>query len=524
MKSFDNFQWLSSLKDVENGMFPYDDSSGKYVCNFYDKLTINILNYDVVRSFYNKYIRKFGHNFIAEKASCLNSTIVKRCVMYALEKYKDVVEIENARFESDLEDVRSRLNIEGVDLMDVFEKYLPFIHDRDIYRFAYDNIDSPQFDYFYLLLIWFYEHDYPVKPLLREYQTCKSKDECKHAVDCKIRNVDKCICLYDEDLYGKDYSFIQELNDFQKEIIVKFLHFAPKKIKDKALVKLYESFKQINQTNLFEEKLSLSFDKFLCNKDNPLTGEFYLPWSKVEFYNGFYLISHPNASLDKRSFYRIEDRNSRKVFNDINKLFLKRLFPIYVKAEKGQIVKVLNNANLRECISILEHKINITFTKKECKDRAKVEKRELTISEAKDLCKELKSRYLDNLCVRQLENYKVICCIEHRINSSGVVHDEYSFIFTVKESKEKIYIVYENAANSRSTYILPIARGTWGDSINHIYNFFASDEVNKRQQMASRLVDLKLPGKYEYKRVFHTDYYSWNCKIRELLMDAKDCL
>ena len=117
--------------------------------------------------------------------------------------------------------------------------------------------------------------------------------------------------------------------------------------------------------------------------------------------------------------------------------------------------------------------------------------------------------------MQQIEKYKVICCIEHRINSSGVIHDEYSFIFTIKESKEKIYLVYENAANSRSTYILPITKNTWEESIDNIYNFFASNEINKRQQMASKLIDLKLPGNYEYKRIFHTDYSSWHYKIQD---------
>lgn len=523
-----------SLDDIKRGILPYNDlksiNKHDFIITYLNRnFTISNHNRYNVIIIYSRYIRKFGHDFVKEQALNLNDKTVTTWLLYTLDKYKYIVDIENEEFECRLEELQERLGIMNKSLIDVFRKYMPFITGRDIYRFAFDNIDSPNFDYFYLLLILFYEDEYPndaSKIFPKNYSCCSYNDKsgrdkpCPFSEKCKNEN----ICVAFESKYGKDYDFVQEFNDFQKEIIVKFLRFAPKKIKDKALVKLYESFKQINQTNLFEEKLSLSLDKFLCNKDNPLTGEFYLPWSKVEFYNGFYLISHPNVSLDRKSFYKIEDSSSREIFNDINKLFLKRLYPIHVKAENGHIVKVLNKSNLRECISVLEHKINVTFTKKERKDRTKVEKRELTINEAKDLCKELKSRYLDNLCVRQIENYKVICCIEHRINSSGVVHDEYSFIFTVKESKDKIYLVYENAANSRSTYILPIARGTWGDSIEHIYNFFASDEVNKRQQMASRLVDLKLPGKYEYKRVFHTDYYSWNCKIRELLMDARVCL
>ena len=165
----------------------------------------------------------------------------------------------------------------------------------------------------------------------------------------------------------------------------------------------------------------------------------------------------------------------------------------------------------------MEHEVNAKIEKKDSIDKEKVEKKILTKDEAKSmiLSKDFKSQYLNSLCTQQIENYKVICCIEHRINANGSIHDEYSFIFTIKESKNKLYLAYENANNSRCTYILPVRNGTWEESIDNIYNFFASNEVNKRQQMAYKLVDLKLPGNYEYKRIFHTDYSNWLCKIQE---------
>ena len=434
---------------------------------------------------------------------------------YALDKYPDVVEDKNNDIIEGIENVLDRLHITDLNIIDTFKSYMPFLYESDVYKFAYDNIDSPQFEYFYLLLIFLYEDDYPTKPL--EYQTCKYKDKCERANDCKIRSINKNVCLYDEIRYGKDYSFTQDFYDFQKEIVIKFLHFAPQEIKNKALVKLYESFKQINQTNIFEEKLSLSFDKFLCKKENPLTGEFYLPWSRVEFYNGFYLLTHPNVPSNIKQFHRIDDKHSRLAFNDIKRYFLERLPPIHVEAKNGKIIKVLNEANLYECIRVMEHEVNAKIEKKDSIDKVKVEKKILTKDEVTILCKDFKSQYLDNLCTRQIENYKVICCIEHRINANGVIHDEYSFIFTIKESTEKIYLAYENAANSRCTYILPIAKDTWGESIDNIYNFFASDEVNKRQQMAAGKIDLKLAGNYEYKRVYHKDYSSWYYTIQAFL-------
>ena len=260
-------------------------------------------------------------------------------------------------------------------------------------------------------------------------------------------------------------------------------------------------------------------NKILCNKENPLTGEFYLPWSRVEFYNGFYLLTHPNVPSNIKQFHRIDDKHSRLAFNDIKRYFLERLPPIRVEAKNGKIVKVINEVCLSECTIIMEHEVNAKIEKKVSIDKEKVEKKILTKDEAKSmiLSKDFKSQYLDNLCTQQIENYKVICCIEHRINANGSIHDEYSFIFTIKESKKNLYLAYENANNSRCTYILPVRNGTWEESIDNIYNFFASNEVNKRQQMAAGKIDLKLAGNYDYKRVYHKDYSSWYYTIQAFL-------
>lgn len=495
METFDNFNWLKSINDIKKGRSPYDNSQeGKFNdlgnLDYYnyviksDKLTISWYNYNVVERIYVAYIREFGEDFIREQAQNLRSKTAKGWLLYALDKYQDILEHRNKEFESDLQTLLDRLRIKTTNLIDLFKNHMPFITNIDIYKFAYDNIDSPNFKYFYILLILWYESEYPTRI---------------------------------SDIYSQKNNFTQEFYDFQIKLILNFLLNAPVEIRGKILVKLHESFKQINQTNMFEEKLSLSFNKILCKKENPLTGDFYIPWSKVEFYNGFYLLSHPNVLSNTKQFYRMVDNNSRLAFNDIKKIFSERLPPIHVEAKNGKIVKVLNEANLLDCTVIMEHVVDAKFEKKNHMEKVKIEKKILTKDEAKAmiLCKDFKSPYLDNLCTQQIENYKVICCIEHRINSNGAIHSEYSFIFTIKENTKKIYLAYENATNSRCTYILPIKNGSWEESVDNIYKFFASDEINKRQLMASRLVDLKLAGNYEYKRVYHNDYSSWLCKIQE---------
>ena len=497
MESFDNFNWLKSINDIKEGRNPYDNSQEgelndlgnldyyNYVIKS-DILTISWYNYNVVERIYITYIREFGEDFIREEAKKLRSKTAKAWILYALDKYQDIVVHRNKKFESDLQALLDRLRIKTPNLIDLFRNYMPFITNIDIYKFAYDNIDSPNFEYFYILLILWYESEYPT---------------------------------YFPNVYTQKNNFIQEIYNFQNEITLNIISNAPVEIRGKILVKLHESFKQINQTNIFEDKLNLSYDKILYNKENPLTGDFYIPWSKVEFYNKFYLISHPNVPSNITQPYKIDDKHSRIAFDDIKKLFSKRLPPIHVEAKNGKIVKVLNEAYLSECTILMEHEVNAKIEKKDSIDKEKVEKKILTKDEAKSmiLSKDFKSQYLDNLCTQQIENYKVICCIEHRINANGSIHDEYSFIFTIKESKKKLYLAYENANNSRCTYILPVRNGTWEESIDNIYNFFASNEVNKRQQMAAGKIDLKLAGNYDYKRVYHNDYSSWYYTIQAFL-------
>ena len=70
-------------------------------------------------------------------------------------------------------------------------------------------------------------------------------------------------------------------------------------------------------------------------------------------------------------------------------------------------------------------------------------------------------------------------------------------------------LAYEKSSESRCTYLLPVAQYSWNESIEKIYDFFASNEVNKHQLMASSLVDLRLPCNYEYQRILHSDYLFW---------------
>lgn len=508
---FDNFKWLLSHRVVKENKQPDENT---LMFNEHGAFSVGIEEIYFVESFYANYVRIFGSSFIQSKMSTLENETAKQWANYAISRIPDVIKYENAEFEEHLIELSDKLELPASHLLEVFKPYMPFITFGDYYKFAIDKVDSPMYRYFYVLLILMYEYDYPTDDTILypyTYATCPQKDTCKEKDKCQPCRR----CYYLEFRNGKDYDFARELNDFQKEKTLDFLSVVPHKIKEKMLVKLYESLQQVNQSGFFAAKLCLSYDKVLYGGKKPLTGGFFLRWDKVDFFNGFYTVRHPDVPFNSAKPYRIEDKNSRKAFNDISGIFMKKLPPLYVEAKDGKIVKVMNRANLTSCISILEYKVGrADVSHQSCISHKKFKAKEITKMEAKSLCKELKSRYLDYLCSKQLDSYKVIYCVESRVNSSGAVVCEYSFIFTIGETPNKLVLAYENASNSRCTYIFPILRHFWKDSIEKIYDFFASNEVNKRQLMASRSIDLRLPGDYDYSRIFHSDYLTWVDNIR----------
>lgn len=473
MRKIDMYKWVCSCKQVEEGRLPNENVLKKENGG----ISFGFGELYFVEYFCSHFLISKSKERQAElKAKVMrwSNPVAKAWALYAFDRASLVIKDSNETFEEALEDITFRLGLPYSHITSIFRPYLPFLTTYEAFKFAYDNLNSPHFAYFYLLLIYFYEDEYPTQTT--------------------------------------------ELQVFQKEITESFISLAPKDIRSQALSKLYQSFALINRTGLFERKLGLSYDKVLYGEGKPLTGKFYLRWDKVDFFDGFYMVRHPDVPFNKYRPYRVEDTHSRRAFKDISALFMKSIPPLRVEAKDGQIISILNKTDLSSCITILEHKVSaptpIKKAKKLVAPSMKVERRELSSHEATSLCRELKSRYLNYLCAKQLDKYNVVCCIEHRINSAGNMSSEYSFIFTIKETTSKLYLAYENSTESRCTYLFPVTKTLWQRGIDRLYNFFASNEINKRQSLASRLVDLQMPGGYDYQRIFHNDYLGWVDKIK----------
>ena len=174
-----------------------------------------------VELFYDRYVRVFGSAFIQKKIDALDNEVARMLANYAMNRIPAVIRYENDEFANGLEELLCRLNLPYKYLLEVFKPYMPFLTNKDYFKFAYDKVDSPLYRHFWILLILFYENDYPAdetKHYPQSYCTCEERETCKF---CRR-------CWYFEARNGKDYDFAKEMLDFQKEMTLSFLSIAPK--------------------------------------------------------------------------------------------------------------------------------------------------------------------------------------------------------------------------------------------------------------------------------------------------------
>lgn len=97
---------------------------------------------------------------------------------------------------------------------------------------------------------------------------------------------------------------------------------------------------------------------------------------------------------------------------------------------------------------------------------------------------------------------------ETRNTNQSSTQQEKAFVFIIKDEKDKLLAVYENTLESRSSYLFYIKRAGFIEAIRKIHDYFASDIINKRENMASKAVIF--PKKiYVYYRVVHNTLYQW---------------
>lgn len=282
------------------------------------------------------------------------------------------------------------------------------------------------------------------------------------------------------------------------------------------------------------KKKALKLDKLLNDMNLSIkeyngkiqeNGTIIIPWKHVFFMNCYILIFHPNHPIgESNSSYRYEISESKKIYNQVSSVFIKKLPGIIAECKNGKVIKVLNISNISDCIEILRKKTSPPQVKTtEPDDSKKITSKEyLSNNEIIQKIKQLKSEYLDYLSNIHIDKYKIFHSPEVRVNSNDVVVDEEAFIFTINEGSESIVVLYENIIPSRASIVFTLKKEKYQDAINSINNYFTSLVTNKREKLIRRTIAFNHEGIIGYDRVVHDCFHNWKLNIIQVLHTTKN--
>ena len=419
--------------------------------------------------FYSSYIRHYGIVQIGNVIKKIKNSRKRKWAEYLLAHSNEIKEFANNNFDLELYDISANLNISYNLLDSVFSSHRPFMIFNDYLEFGIKNLSDDNFEYFYILLLIFLK----------------------------------------DDIDSDNYLTIQ------RDILNKFLK-SNANSNESIINKILNVFEQINKSKYLDVKLSLSIYEILYGDTQPpLNGDIYIFWNNVVFKNGYYFIYHPlfPNGEDGRLPLRIEEKLSRKEFNNIHSYFKRKLNPIYATAINGEIKNVKNKQSLSDCIQIIKDKIISQNTN--IGENKTTHKEFYSKKEAIEKVKLHKSNFLNYLSNEQLEEYKVIYCTENKIDSNKNNIIEHSFIFTIKNKNNEIKIIYENTEVRRCTYSFVSSKDSWQRDIESISDFFISDKINKRLNIARKNYVFNLSKNLHCTRIIHKDIEDWMQEINQ---------
>jgi len=470
-ESFDNYlMFLKNMRKInkirKNQKYPSD---GRKVSQRSMSIIDNIADERIARIFYISYIR-YDKDFLIQKTEKLS------------ESFKNYV--------LELIDKMEFLYVE--DTIDVFE----FMKDQSCENY-YDVIEK---------FIPFTENS------IEEFIGLSSG----------INNLDAIKkCLKTMVLYYNRYMYYNDkFDDYYLQKVIDIIKSSSKhNIAEKVEVINYLT----KSSKIFAKKSNLEIDgstfpsKITENDiECPEDGEILIPWKFVKFMNGYFFIYHPkHVESCLHRPYRCDDINSKKAFNDISSVFVKKLPDIIANCKNGKITRLINIGNITECVNVLDRMTNRKYENKTSEEIVKDEikkRNELDYDSVMKIIKEKKSEYLDYLAANHIDRYKVCYCLEIRRNSNDIDFFEDAFIFIIGEYGNEYVVVYENSLESRASIVFYVDRSRINDATNGIHEFFASSTNNKRYQIQSSAVDLSEYGITKYERVIHDDINTWkNC-------------
>lgn len=427
----------------------------------------------LMQFFWMAYYIPYGEEFLKQKAETIQEDAAKNLVQCCLDNIQEFILSENDAFA----DFLCQIDEPDWSIKD-FKLEIPVFGINNLHHFIRDYYSTPHISKWPVLLAyWVYRMNY-----------------------------------YDEGVDNEN----DDILDMQKALRNLHNRLAKKQIVPDPIAFIKAGLPKTNR--ILKTLGFMTFNQQLkADVNPPLTGRFFLSPKHLRFMDGFVWLYHPKYPSGNGGHLplRYELKESRKVYCDISDYLLKKLPPIHVEAKNGCISKVLSPFALTECIELIEHKsVRPNLSNEKAKPTFK--RRDVSKTEARGIIKNFKSRYLDYLCASQLDDYKVVCCIEQRTTESGAAGTEYSFIFTISSNSRKTLLVFENVNPARSTYLVEVSTSLYEDCIDNVFAYFGSDILNKRQKMANGELRINHPGIKNMKRMFHKSYTTWCDSIRNL--------
>ena len=195
---------------------------------------------------------------------------------------------------------------------------------------------------------------------------------------------------------------------------------------------------------------------------------FVVSWSDLIFFDGHICVKYEGLK------YKIENKEARKIYNNIKLLYEKRLEPIKVKLSY-QGAAIEDTILYDDVVRFLS--IHTIFKETHELDLKTFHRINPKITHL--LIPDNKSEYFDYLCKHQ-DGSHIIPVAEKYISRPD------GFLFTIDSPSNNKYIIWESIKHGLATYVFETTNDAYYESISRIYDFISSKITFKRTNLRYR--------------------------------------
>lgn len=284
---------------------------------------------------------------------------------------------------------------------------------------------------------------------------------------------------------------------------------------------IFEPADDLSKFLIEATKVSLKLGSTAVYADKAIEehGIFNLPWKNVIFRDGYMYLTHPKAKgKETISPFKFDSPLIHRNYADLMPYIEKHATKLLVEGHDGKITRLIN---FDEFAKIFPHLTSYTLVDDQSISIEKgrpIVNHAYSLEELRDTRLINKSQFLAFLCKVQKIGYKIYYLLENVIHeSSDSGHDEFGFLFVIRESITTLTLLYENVTDeSRSSLVFNVDRSEFNVTVKFIAQFLASNEENKRLKLARRQIRFSRYIK-SYERILHTTYEEWRRHTNHLI-------